>query len=117
MASDEAKSAMEKALSALSAAGVEILTEQRLTRFEPGQARFESVYGGAGVELEADAVLPVGARQPDDALWLELEARRDEFDARGGLSMQRIGDCRAPGIIAAAVHAGHLATCEAARPT
>jgi len=97
---------------ALIEAGVEIVTEQRLTGFAPGRARFESVYGAVGVELEADAVVPVGARQPDDELWRELELRRGEFDARGGLSIRRIGDCRAPGIIASAVHAGHLAARE-----
>jgi dimethylamine/trimethylamine dehydrogenase len=97
---------------ALHGAGIGIVTEQRLTRFEPGRAQFESIYGTGALELAADAVVPVGAREPDDALWRDLESRRGEFEACGGLSIRRIGDCRAPGIIAAAVHAGHLAARE-----
>ena len=91
---------------ALIEAGVEILTEQSLIGFEPGRARFESVY------LAADYLLPVGARLPNDELWQQLEVRRDEFEARGGLSIRRIGDCHAPGIVAAAVYAGHKAARE-----
>jgi dimethylamine/trimethylamine dehydrogenase len=49
---------------------------------------------------------------PEDELWLALQAGRGEFEARGGLSIRRIGDCHAPGIIAAAVHAGHRAARE-----
>ena len=97
---------------ALHEAGVEIVTERRLARFEPGRAQLESIYGTGALELAADAVVPIGAREPDDALWRDLESRRDEFEARGGLSIRRIGDSRAPGIIAAAVHAGHQAARE-----
>ena len=97
---------------ALIEAGVEILTEQSLIGFEPGRARFESVYGGTGIDLAADYLLPVGARLPNDELWQQLEVRRDEFEARGGLSIRRIGDCHAPGIVAAAVYAGHKAARE-----
>ncbi len=56
--------------------------------------------------------MPIGARCENDALWHELDLRRDEFDRRGGRSLTRIGDCRAPGIIAAAVYAGHRAARE-----
>jgi dimethylamine/trimethylamine dehydrogenase len=99
-------------LRALAEAGVGIVTGQRLVAFEPGRACFEPVDTGAGVELEADCLVPVGARVPEDELWLALQAGRGEFEARGGLSIRRIGDCHAPGIIAAAVHAGHRAARE-----
>ena len=99
---------------ALADAGIEIVTGQRLVAFEPGRSFFEPVDAGPGpgVELEADFVVPVGAREPEDELWRTLQARRDEFEAREGLSIRRIGDCHAPGIIAAAVHAGHRAARE-----
>jgi len=97
---------------ALADAGIEIVTGQRLVAFEPGRSFFEPVDAGPGVELEADFVVPVGAREPEGELWRTLQARRDEFEAREGLSIRRIGDCHAPGIIAAAVHAGHRAARE-----
>ena len=74
--------------------------------------QLECIYSEAESRLEADCLLPVTSRIPDDELWQALDARRDEFEDRGGLSLQRIGDCRAPGIIAAAVYAGHKAARE-----
>jgi dimethylamine/trimethylamine dehydrogenase len=97
---------------ALADGGVDIVTANRLRAFEPGCARLESIHGDAVLELEADAVVPVGARESDDALWRDLQSRRDAFEARGGLSIRRIGDCYAPGIVAAAVFSGHRAARE-----
>ncbi len=91
----------------LYAAGVEILTAQALTAFDGSVAEFSSVFGGPGTSIEADYLLPVTARAPDDALWCALDERGDDLAAAGILSLQRIGDCRAPGIIAQAVYAGH----------
>ena len=97
---------------ALIEAGVEIVPARRLRGFEDGSARLACIYSGQETRLEADHLLPVGARIPNDELWRELQGRRDEFTEAGGLSMRRIGDCRAPGIIAAAVYAGHKAARE-----
>ncbi len=99
-------------LEALTAAGVEIVTARGLEAFEAGRAILDCVHGGAAVERAADAVVPVGARVENDALWRDLDARRAEFEERGGRSLERIGDCRAPGIVAAAVYAGHRAARE-----
>ena len=56
------------------------------------------IYTGAKRELAADHVVMVTSREPNDALYHEL---------REGLDIERVGDCSAPGIIAAAVMAGH----------
>jgi dimethylamine/trimethylamine dehydrogenase len=48
--------------------------------------------------MSADHVVMVTSRDPNDALYTELCERID---------ITRIGDCSAPGIIAAAVMAGH----------
>ncbi|MBW2408788.1 MAG: hypothetical protein JRF72_03245, partial [Deltaproteobacteria bacterium] len=40
----------------------------------------------------------------------------DAIQESGIKSVQRIGDCRAPGIIAAAIHAGHRAAREMDAP-
>ena len=93
-------------------AGVDIETDKALIAFEPGVVRLECVYSEAESSLEADCLVPVTSRMPNDGLWHALLARRDDFEARGGLSLQRIGDCRAPGIFAAAVYAGHMAARE-----
>ena len=99
-------------LEALVAAGVEIVTARGLEAFEGGVARLDCVHGGEPIERAADFVVPVGARRENDTLWRDLDARRDRFESRGGRTLARIGDCRAPGIIAAAVYAGHRAARE-----
>jgi dimethylamine/trimethylamine dehydrogenase len=70
------------------------------------------VFSGQQSKMPSDYLIPISTRIPNDELWNKLESRRDAFDARGGLSMQRIGDCQAPGIVAAAVYAGHKAARE-----
>jgi dimethylamine/trimethylamine dehydrogenase len=46
--------------------------------------------------------VPVTSRQPDDGLWQALQGA-------DLASLIRIGDCKAPGIIAQAVFDGHRA--------
>jgi dimethylamine/trimethylamine dehydrogenase len=99
-------------MQALIEAGVEIVTAKGLGAWQSGVLQIECIYSGCVSKIEADYLVPISARIPDDELWCELDARRDEFDAKGGLSLQRVGDCRAPGIIAAAVYAGHKAARE-----
>ena len=49
----------------------------------------------------------ITSREPDESLWRTLLEKPDSL-----LTLRRIGDCRAPGLIAAAVHDGHLAARE-----
>ena len=102
----------EPMMRALYAAGIDIVTARGLAGFEPGEVQLECIYSDAESSLAADCLLPVTSRRPDDELWRTLEKRRGAFTARGGKSIQRVGDCRAPGIIAAAVYAGHKAARE-----
>ena len=99
-------------MQALIEAGVECVTAQGLVGFEPGVVQLECIYSGKASQLAADQLIPISARVADDALWLALDQRRTELEAKGLLSLQRIGDCRAPGIVAAAVYAGHKAARE-----
>ena len=46
-------------------------------------------------------------QSPDDALYHELAARSDDLSRAGIRKIVRIGDCLAPGTIAAAVYSGH----------
>jgi dimethylamine/trimethylamine dehydrogenase len=99
-------------MQALIEAGVEIITAKGLRAWQSDELQLQCIYSGRESKIEADYLVPISARIPSDELWSGLDARRDEFVAKGGLSLQRIGDCRAPGIIAAAVYAGHKAARE-----
>ena len=49
----------------------------------------------------------VTARLPEDALYRELAADPARLAAAGIKSLDRIGDCYGPGMIAHAVYSGH----------
>ena len=49
----------------------------------------------------------VTARIPDAGLYYELKSDESALAAAGIKSVTRVGDCVAPGTIAAAVHSGH----------
>jgi dimethylamine/trimethylamine dehydrogenase len=97
---------------ALSDAGIDWVTAKGLIGFEPGLVHLEGVYSGKPEQIEADSLVPISARVVEDSLWRALDARRFELEQKGLLTLQRIGDCRAPGIIATAVYAGHRAARE-----
>jgi dimethylamine/trimethylamine dehydrogenase len=97
-------------------AGVECLRAQGLAGFEAGLVQLECVYSGKLSEIPAQQLIPISTRITDDTLWLALDRRREELEQRGLRSLQRIGDCRAPGMIAAAVYAGHKAARELGVP-
>ncbi len=88
--------------------GIDVRCAKALVAVEKGRATLACVYTGATETVAVDAVAPVTARLPDDALYRALVARSGEWAARGIRSVDAIGDCFAPGTIAAAVHAGHL---------
>jgi dimethylamine/trimethylamine dehydrogenase len=65
------------------------------------------VFTGRKTELEADALVLVTARLPDDQLYLDLKDREADWAEAGVRSVKVIGDACAPGPIAYAVYAGH----------
>ena len=84
--------------------GVQIITAHGLDEFDGGQARLGCVYTQRAQTIAADAVVMVTARTPVDDLYHQLSAT---IEAQSGPIVQKIGDCDAPAIIAAAVYAGH----------
>jgi dimethylamine/trimethylamine dehydrogenase len=58
--------------------------------------------------VDCSTLVPVTARLPVDKLWHDLAASRETWADHGIESVERIGDCLAPGIIAAANYAGHF---------
>jgi dimethylamine/trimethylamine dehydrogenase len=87
--------------------GVEIVTSRVLAGIGPGVVELACAYTGRPSGIEADAVVLVTARLPDDALFLELKAREAEWREAGIASVKLIGDAAAPAPIAWAVYAGH----------
>ena len=87
--------------------GVEVAAAQGLSAFDGREAVLSCVYTGRQRRIEAQSVVMVTARQPNDGLYRAV-AERLAAGARGAPgSLRRIGDCDAPAIIAAAVYAGH----------
>jgi dimethylamine/trimethylamine dehydrogenase len=82
--------------------GIDIRTNRAVVAFRGGEAELACVFTGKTERIPARSLVTVTARLPDDALYRALRA------APGALkSVRAIGDCYAPGTIAAAVYAGH----------
>jgi len=88
--------------SVLADLGVHIVVNSTVSRLLPGRAEVSCVFTGKTSEIACDAFVPVTSRSPEDDLWIELRSA-------GLASLSRIGDCKAPGIIAQAVYDGHRA--------
>ncbi len=86
--------------------GVTILTNNYISQFADGKARFNCVFSDKETTLECDALIPVSSREPMEQLYTQLSDMQDKWASNGILSVQSAGDCGAPGIIAQAVHSG-----------
>jgi dimethylamine/trimethylamine dehydrogenase len=87
--------------------GVSIRPHHSVTALRADAAIASCVFTGRKAELEADALVLVTARLPNDQLYLDLKAREADWAAAGIKSVKVIGDACAPGPIAYAVYAGH----------
>ena len=85
-------------------ADIEILVSTAVVGFDGQTLRAECVYTGRGAAWGADALVLVTSREPNDALYDELVGSGAEDP---GSRIVRIGDCRQPSIIAAAVYSAH----------
>ncbi len=87
--------------------GVELHLRKKLTGFDGNDATLTCPYTGREERIEAASLLMVTSREPSDALYRELSARKAEFADHGLQSLTPIGDCVAPALIATAVFSGH----------
>jgi dimethylamine/trimethylamine dehydrogenase len=87
--------------------GIELLTSHAVTAYDGRQITLACAYTGREQVRPCGALVPVTSREPDEGLYLELAADPERLSGAGIRSVQRIGDCAAPGLIAAAVYAGH----------
>ncbi|HUX74834.1 MAG TPA: FAD-dependent oxidoreductase [Steroidobacteraceae bacterium] len=94
---------------ALLEAGVEIVVSHALCAFDGSSATLACVFTGRELSRRAAHLVLVTSREPEEALADELLGGDGEAD---GSRIVRIGDCRQPAIIAAAVYSGHKAARE-----
>lgn len=87
--------------------GVEIITLHQLAERTADSLTIECVYSGRKREIACTTLIPVTSRRPVDQLWYALIAVKYQWADHGIETVERIGDCLAPGIIAAANYAGH----------
>ena len=105
---------------ALAKVGVQLHTLARVASLAEDELTLVHVFTGARTRLPCGSLIIVGARLPNDALYQELMAQRNELLAASIVSVTRVGDALAPGAIAHAVYSGHryareIDTDEAAR--
>ncbi len=88
--------------------GVRILPMQGLAARGADWLDLSCVYSGRITRIGCGTLVSVTSRLPVDGPWSDLQARRAEWADAGLRTVTRIGDCLAPGTIAAANFGGHL---------
>ena len=87
--------------------GVRIVALHNLTGIGTGTVDLACVYTDRVHSIDCGTALLVTMRSPQDALFHQLEALRGDRPEAMPKTLLRIGDCLAPGTIAAAVYGGH----------
>jgi dimethylamine/trimethylamine dehydrogenase len=85
---------------------IDLRLSQTLVRSEGTNAVLACMHTGRETRVEADALVLVTARLPNESLVTELAGRRAEWDDAGLRSVTAVGDALAPSTIAAAVWDG-----------
>ena len=94
----------EKIQSRLLSLGVEIIVSHEISNLSAGVAKLANVYdANQKREVEFDSLILLTSRQSNDDLYQALLEHEDRFK-----TLENIGDCKAPGTVAAAVYDGHL---------
>ncbi|MFZ1993748.1 MAG: FAD-dependent oxidoreductase [Solirubrobacteraceae bacterium] len=86
--------------------GVQILASHAIIATEPEGVRAACVFTGRERQIAAEAAVFVTARLPRDTVYRGLLERRDDWAQAGLKTVCAVGDCLAPGTIAAAVWEG-----------
>lgn len=96
--------------------GITILTGKAVSGFQDHLAEIACIYTGRHTELPATSLVTVTARIANDDLYRQLRRDSEMLKKQGINSVVGIGDCLAPGIIAAAIYSGHRAAREMDAP-
>ncbi len=92
--------------------GVNIIAQTKLGSVESDRIELVCVFTGKSRSYKCDSLLLVTERIPNDTLYETLRTDKNGLAIAGIETVRAIGDCYAPGIIAAAVYSGHLAARE-----
>ncbi len=87
--------------------GVEIVALHNLAAIGERDVELACVYTNRRQSRACASAVLVTARLPEEGLYQELMENPDALSRAGIKSVTRIGDCLAPGTIAAAVYSGH----------
>lgn len=87
--------------------GVEILPLHNLVSIRNFEAEFACVYTDRRRVRQCGSIVLVTARDPRDALYHDLQNGPQALVEAGIKTVTRIGDCLAPGTIAASIYSGH----------
>jgi dimethylamine/trimethylamine dehydrogenase len=87
--------------------GIEVCTNRNVVEFDGARAVLECTYTARHSIAPAAAIVTLTSRLPNDELAQSLNEMPDAAAAAGIVAITSIGDCLAPGTIAAAVYAGH----------
>jgi dimethylamine/trimethylamine dehydrogenase len=96
---------------------VEIVAAHAVTATVAGGVHAVCVFTGREREVSAGAVVFVTARLPEDAVYQGLIERRADWADAGLQTVHAVGDCLAPGTIAAAVWEGRRYAEELGEPS
>jgi len=86
---------------------IAIVANQEITAFRGDHVETACVFTGRSGQIACAGLVTVTARLPNDDLALELLADPVALKVAGIRKVVQIGDCLAPGTIAAAVYSGH----------
>ena len=97
----------EKIQRKLVSLGITIRTGEALKAIGDDCLELQCIYSDEVTELACDHVIMITARSPNDQLSREFGAWMERTEDTKIATVQNIGDCFAPGTIAAAVYSGH----------
>ena len=92
--------------------GVKLFPQQNLNSVHNGYVKLSCIFTDKKTHYDCETLVLVTERLPNDHIYKNLQNDKSNFSKTRIKTVERIGDCLAPGIIAAAVHSGHLAARE-----
>jgi dimethylamine/trimethylamine dehydrogenase len=90
--------------------GVEIITNNLISKINHKSLIIKCIFSGKIKNIKTDWVVPITRREPIDFLYDELINKN--LKNTNIKSINKVGDCLAPGIIATSIYSGYKAGIE-----
>lgn len=87
--------------------GIEILCAHQLQSFDGSTMTLCHGFNKVISDIAVDGLVTITSREPSEGIYHQLVDDQPALDNAGIKTLQRIGDCEAPGLIAHAIFAGH----------